>query len=204
MPKAAVNKDRLHAGRENQVGAPRQLADVQPVPISQRTDQAPHGFLRSRALAANPRHHEAAFFLIERVHFMPRVPLSAGIRYARSARVNIVVTSAADDDEVVRIVPSPLRVRFDMMQLEKSRIRCGPVRHTPAAHPALVGVALIDRPLDIDRNMTVVGLGHGIAREVNVFSHPEVRSSREAPNNSRFISAECAHAQASTKPRLQR
>ena len=62
MPEAAVNKNYLPAGDENEVGLPRERLGVQCIAIAHGVNQLPDTHLRRGVLAADRTHARASLF----------------------------------------------------------------------------------------------------------------------------------------------
>jgi hypothetical protein len=67
MPKAAINKDDLSPGRENDVGAAREILAMQAKTIAHRVDDTSYGKLRERVLPLYLAHYPTAHSRIEQI-----------------------------------------------------------------------------------------------------------------------------------------
>ena len=61
VPETSVNEDHFSARRKHQIGTSGKLADMEAVPVAQPVNQASHGMLGFRILAANRPHDGASF-----------------------------------------------------------------------------------------------------------------------------------------------
>ncbi len=61
VPEAPVNENDLSTRRKHQIGCSGKLADMEAVSVAESVNQAPHGILGFRILAANRLHDDASF-----------------------------------------------------------------------------------------------------------------------------------------------
>ena len=74
--------------------------------------------------------------------------------------VNVVVTLAANDDEITFHVLPSIFMMLKVVQFEDPRILVGPALMLPSANAACVAVAFVHSPLNGLGNPAVVRLGH--------------------------------------------
>ena len=79
------------------------------------------------------------------------------------AGVNLVVTFAANDDEIPFYVRSSIFMMLEVVQFEDSRVAGGPALMLPSANPACVAVPFVYCPLNGLRDLTVVRLGNAFS-----------------------------------------
>jgi nitrate/TMAO reductase-like tetraheme cytochrome c subunit len=79
--------------------------------------------------------------------------------------VNLIVTVAAQHDQVLKIIRTPLCVSRHMMQFKYSRVRHTPHRHIPSTVLACTAVAFVNGALNIRWDMPVMRLCNTFNRE---------------------------------------
>ena len=74
--------------------------------------------------------------------------------------MNLVMTLAANDNEIPFHVRSSIFMMLKVVQFEDSRVLGGPALMLPSANAACVAIAFIHSPLNGLGNPAVVRLGH--------------------------------------------
>jgi hypothetical protein len=106
-------------------------------------------------------------------------------RDVQSASVNLVVTSTAKHDQIIRRVRTPLCMCDQVMQFQYARIGSAPPVHVPPTPWISAGilVAQVDFVLHVYRYVPVVRLCNTILRQEDILSDPQVRTPRRASSN---------------------
>ena len=85
--------------------------------------------------------------------------------------MNLVVTLAANDNEIPFHVWAPGFMMLKVVEFEDSWVGSGPALMLPSANPARVPVAFLHSPLNTLGNLTVVRLGNAFFGLQHILSH---------------------------------
>lgn len=85
--------------------------------------------------------------------------------------MNLVVTLAANGNEIPLHVRPVIFMMLKVMQFEDSRVVGGPTLMLPSANAACVAVTFIHSPLNRLGDLAVVRLGNAFLRLQHVLSH---------------------------------